>query len=538
MAGYKETPRQKMIAMMYLVLTALLALNVSKEMLDAFVVVNQSVEKTKENFSSKIDQIMVDFKFQYDLQPDKVKKYYDSAKYVQNLSNSLTSYLDSLKYALIDYTDRKIEGMEEARNTPLGEVESKDDFSQPTNFFFVSDASITHNKPSGILKRRINEYRDKMLKVIGEPDSSKRLGLRTEGPYYDADGQKQSWEQHNFYYTILAADVTILNKLHAEVRNAEFDVLNKLYKRIDATDFKFNKIDAKIIPDRSYVLQGEKYKAEVFAAAYDTIQDPEVYVMQGITKWNDSYLSKAQRLSGESGMVDISFNANRVGTHSYAGVIKVKNPLGKEISYPFSGDYIVAPPSLTVAATKMNVFYIGVDNPVSITAPGMADESIRPTITEGCELVPVEADDHNYVVRATKGVTNATVGATALYEGNTMNLGSRDFRVKRVPDPVAEIAGRKEGVIEKNTLLAAGAIIPAMKDFEFELYFTVRSFTMGTILNGDWIPKRAQGNRFTAEMQQIIRDASKGQKFFFESIQAEGPDGTIRTLNSVNLTIN
>ncbi|MDZ7743531.1 MAG: GldM family protein [Bacteroidota bacterium] len=261
-------------------------------------------------------------------------------------------------------------------------------------------------------------------------------------------------------------------------------------------------------------------------------------LLQGVSEWNDSYIDRAQQLTGEKGMVPLSFAANRIGSHSYAGVIKVKNPLGREISYPFNGEYIVAPPSLTVAATKMNVFYIGVDNPVSITAPGMADESIRPVITEGCELVPVEADDHNYIVRATKGITSATVSASANYQGTTMNLGSREFRVKRVPDPVAEIAGKKEGVIEKNTLLAAGAIIPAMKDFEFELYFTVRSFTLGTIINGDWIPKRAQGNRFTAEIQQIIRDANKGQKFFFENIQAEGPDGTIRTLNSVNLTIN
>ncbi len=538
MAGYKETPRQKMIAMMYLVLTALLALNVSKEMLDAFVVVNQSVEKTKQNFADKIDQIMADFKMQYDIQPDKVKNYYDSAKYVRQQTNNLLEYIDSLKYALIDHTDGKIKSIEEARRTPLKDVETKDMYSAPTEFFFGSDATITKNKPAGILKQKINDYRDEMLSVIGEPDTSIRLGLRTEGPYYDADDKEQSWEQHNFYYTILAADVTILNKLYAEVRNAEFDVLSKLYERIDATDFKFTSIAAKVIPERSYVLQGEEYKAAVFAAAYDTVQDPEVYVMQGVTEWKDSYIDRAQQLTGEKGMVPLSFAANRIGSQSYAGVIKVKNPLGREISYPFNGEYIVAPPSLTVAATKMNVFYIGVDNPVSITAPGMADESIRPVITEGCELVSVEADDHNYIVRATKGITSATVSASANYQGTTMNLGSREFRVKRVPDPVAEIAGKKEGVIEKNTLLAAGAIIPAMKDFEFELYFTVRSFTLGTIINGDWIPKRAQGNRFTAEMQQIIRDANKGQKFFFENIQAEGPDGTIRTLNSVNLTIN
>ncbi|MDZ7743533.1 MAG: hypothetical protein U5Q03_17795 [Bacteroidota bacterium] len=144
-----------MIAMMYLVLTALLALNVSKEMLDAFVVVNQSVEKTKQNFADKIDQIMADFKMQYDIQPDKVAKYYDSAKYVRQQTDNLLEYIDSLKYALIDHTDGKIKSIEEARRTPLKEVESKRYVSlRPPSSFLAVMLAITINKPAGILKQK------------------------------------------------------------------------------------------------------------------------------------------------------------------------------------------------------------------------------------------------------------------------------------------------------------------------------------------------------------------------------------------------
>ncbi|MCF8235271.1 MAG: gliding motility protein GldM [Bacteroidales bacterium] len=541
MAGYKETPRQKMIAMMYLVLTALLALNVSKEMLDAFVTVNESVEKTKENFSNKIDGILSDFTFQYSIQPEKVDEYYKGALHVREKSEELINYIDSIKYAVIVHTDRKIPDIDSAKKVPLNKIQAKDRYSEPTNFFFGNDATITHDQPSGQLKKKIIEYRNEMLGILNEPDSSKRLGLRTEGPYYDADGSPVSWEMHNFYYTILAADVTILNKLIAEVQNAEFDVLNALYASIDETDFKFNKIDAKVIADRSYILQGEKYIAEVFAAAYDTILEPEVYLMKGVKEWDDSYMSRAQKLEGEAGMVELSFEGAEVGTHPYAGIIQITNPAtGKDMSYEFSGEYIVAPPSLTVAATKMNVFYIGVDNPVSISAPGIAHENIHANITAGGELNPVEEateDGHNYVVRVGQGMREAVVSATALIGEDSTFLGSRSFRVKRVPDPVAEIAGVKEGTMEKNTLLAAGAIIPEMKDFEFDLYFYVTSFQMGTIINGDWIPKRANSNRFTDEMINIIRDANRGQKFFFENIQADGDDGTKRTLNAINLTI-
>ena len=537
MAGYKETPRQKMIAMMYLVLTALLALNVSKEMLDAFVVVNESVEITKENFTSKIDDTYAQFKKQYQINPNKVEEFWNKAQEVSILSQNMVNYIDSIKYALIIATDARILTVEQAKSTDLVNIKSKDVYTEPTRFFFGRSEDGTTGR-AGELRRKLNEYRTKLLEIIGEPDNSDRLGLYTDGPYYDADGKSQTWEQHNFYYTILAADVTILNKLISEVYNAEFDVINHLYSSVTAQDFKFDVINAKVISKNAYILQGEKYEAEVFVAAYDSKQAPTVKILAGVDSITDRNINKAKPIEGEDGIVKFSLPGNTVGPKQYAGIIEVLNPDGEVLNFHFKGDYIVAPPSLTVAATKMNVFYIGVDNPVSISVPGLADEKIQAHITEGCKLIKApDGEGYNYIVKAEKGVKKAIVSASAIYEGNTMNMGSREFRVKRVPDPVAEIAGQKEGTIERNTLLAANAIIPAMKDFEFELFFTVESFTMATIINGDWIPKTTRGNTFSEEMVNIIRNARSKQKFFFENIQAVGPDGTKRTLGTINLTI-
>ncbi|MBE9492233.1 MAG: gliding motility protein GldM, partial [Bacteroidetes bacterium] len=203
---------------------------------------------------------------------------------------------------------------------------------------------------------------------------------------------------------------------------------------------------------------------------------------------------------------------------------------------PFSHEYIVAPPSLTVAATKMNLFYIGVDNPVSISVPGIAKENIRPSISAGS----ISSDPNsrgNWIVRVPTGTRKAVISASADYQGQMMNMGSAEFRVKKVPDPVAEIAGLVQGSIEKNTLLAASAIIPEMKDFEFDLYFRVVSFKMITIIGGDLVQKNARGNRFTEDMNSIIKNARRKQKFFFQNIQATGPDGTTRSLNPINLEI-
>ena len=538
MAAYKETPRQKMIAMMYLVLTALLALNVSKQMLDAFLVVNESMESTIENFSSKIEDVYTEFNKQYQLNQAKVEPNYLKAQDAKQLTDNLVNYIDSVKYALIIRSEghRRIESVEQAKNTPLKDLKTKDKYTEPTRYFFGRSSDGTRGE-AGKLKRKINAYRERMLEIMDEPVESDRLGLITSGKYYDASGiVKQTWEQHNFYYTILAADITILNKLIGEIQGAQFDVASYLFSDVTAEDFKFDDIAAKVISQNSYILKGQKYEAEILVAAYDTKQTPEVYLLEGVDQITESNKSRAKLTGGDNGSVKLSLDGSREGIRKYAGYVKMTNPNGETNEYPFSGEYVVAPPSLTVAATKMNVFYIGVENPVSISVPGIAAEKIRPNITEGCTL-SADPNSTDWIVTVPRGIRTATITASADIGGKLENMGSRDFRVKRVPDPVAEVAGIKEGAMDRNTLLAANAIIPSMKDFEFDLNFVINSFTMGTIINGDWIPKSTRGNRFTSEMAELIKNSRRGQKFFFENIQAKGPDGTTRTLNAISLTI-
>jgi gliding motility-associated protein GldM len=549
MAGYKETPRQKMIAMMYLVLTALLALNVSKSMLDAFLVVNQSMENTIDVFESKLGDLYGSFDKQYQLQPGKVEDYWSKAQEAKRLSNELKEYIETLKFQVVKKSERtdsletlqkyyvleEFPDPDDSRKTiqlqslNMPSVPTKDKYDESTNYFI-------NQKKAEELRAKIEDYRAAMINLVDTAfRGNVKLGLSTAGPYYDADGQKQNWEMHHFYHTILAASITILNKLKAEVQTTEFDVVSELYSEIDISDFKFDKIEAKIIPTTNYVLQGDKYEAEVLVTAFDTRQTPDVYVLQGADEITISNKDRAQRIAGEEGIVKLSFPASSVGPQKYAGVIEVLSPEGDRIPYQFSGEYVVAPPSLTVAATKMNVFYIGVDNPVSISVPGIADANLRPTISTGS--LSRDATGKDWIVRVPKGENRAVISVDALYQGETRRMGTAEFRVKRVPDPAAEIAGQVEGQIDKNTLLAAKAIIPVMRDFEFELYFRVTGFRMATIIGGDWISKRTNGNQFSEEMIGLIQQSRKGQKFFFENIQAEGPDQTPRSLNPISLEI-
>ncbi|MBM3437456.1 MAG: hypothetical protein FJY07_14715, partial [Bacteroidetes bacterium] len=306
MAGYKETPRQKMIAMMYLVLTALLALNVSREILSAFLVVNESMETTNKQFSDKVDDIYTEFEKQYSINPNKVEEYYNKAKDVKTLSNEMVDYLNSLKANIISLTEGV--PIEVADTMHLEYVQKKDNYDTPTNYFLGTE---TKKGEAENLLAKISDYKAKLLKMVQEKDREGfELGLKTDGSYKNADGKSESWEWHHFYRTILAADITILNKLIAEVYNAEANVVNYLYSSISAEDFKFDEVNAKVIPNSNYVFQGDKYQAEILVAAYDTKQDPEVYVLEGSDTLTDAMVARATQILGKEGVVNLELPAS------------------------------------------------------------------------------------------------------------------------------------------------------------------------------------------------------------------------------------
>jgi gliding motility-associated protein GldM len=535
MAGYKETPRQKMIAMMYLVLTALLALNVSKEMLNAFIVVNESVELTNKNFNQKLKEAYDAFELKYQNNQNKVRPFWEKAKQARAYSKELVDYIDQIKWELIARAEKI--SIDSAKKLKVADLKNKDDYDTPTNYF-MKDSEDGSKGEGKELKRRIDEFKQNMLNLLDPEDRDKiKLGLKTDGVYHDADGMKQNWIQYNFYHTIMAADMAILNKIITEVYNAEFDIVNFLYSDIDAADFKYDKVEAKILPKTNYVFQGDKYEAEVIVAAYDTKQNPEVYIMEGVDSLPESEISRAKKLNGENGMVKIEMSGDQVGVKKFAGLIRVKSGVGDINTYFFHDEYIVAEPSLTVSAKKMNVFYIGVDNPVAISVPGVAEESIKPSISVGTLKRDPESKD--WLVTVPGGKRETVISVKAVIDGKERDMGSKKFRIKKVPSPVALIANTNEGLINRNILVAAGAIIPKMpEDFEFDLNYKIMSFKMTLQRGLDTWSRKSNNARLTEDMVRQIKSANRGQKVWFENIIARGPDNIDRQLAPIILTIN
>ncbi|OFY44061.1 MAG: hypothetical protein A2X18_08040 [Bacteroidetes bacterium GWF2_40_14] len=535
MASKKETPRQKMIGMMYLVLTALLALNVSKDILNAFSVVNDSVLLTNESFEQKRVGVYSDFEKNYSLNQIEVGPFWSKAKEAMQLSAKMVGYIENLRDELISETEQV--PLDSVRKIPLLKLKKRDDYTSPTNFLIGGQEDGSKGRARE-LKNKIIEYRDNMLNLIDQKYRDQiKLGLETEGDFFDATGQKQSWEFHYFYDIPLAADIPILNKFISEVNNAELEVVNSLLYAISADDFKYDRIDAKVLPRSNYLFAGDQYEAEVIVAAYDTSHSPNVYLMRGVDSLPVSRKSEATLISSPDGRINFKFPTNYAGIEKYAGFVSVVNSSGNENTYHFNSEYFVAKPSLTVSATNMNVLYIGVNNPLSISVSGIPGENIYPTIS--CGTLKQNTGKSGWTAMVPVDCKQATIEVSVKMNGNIKRMGSETFRVKKLPDPVPCIASKKDGFISRESLISAGTIIPRMPDdFEFDYSFQIISFKMTMQRGFNVYHYYSQGSKLTEEMVKQIRNTNRGQSIIFEDIVARGPDGSDRILSPLIITIN
>jgi gliding motility-associated protein GldM len=533
MAG-KETPRQRMIGVMYLVLLALLALNVSKEVLDAFAIVNQSVLQTSHTLSQKLKDLHANFDMNYEFNESKVKPFWKKAQKAKKHSKEMVVFIKSLRNELVAKTENL--PLDSVSEIMINELAKKDNSTVPTNFFLGTSQTGSRGK-AALLKERLQEYRDSMF-VLLDPRfiESVKFSLSTDGPYYNADGIEENWETHFFYNTILAADITILNKMVIDVLNAEFDVVNTLHKSIGQGDFKFDKIEAKILPESDIVFVGDDYKAQIIVAAYDSTQSPEVFYMDGVDSLPVSQLNQANKIIDKGGTVTIHLPARSVGPKRFAGFARVKSGVDTIKDYHFHGEYRVAQPSITISATNMNVFYSGVENPVSIAVSGVIKENIFPSIS--CGTIVSKPFGSDWIVNVPPECKNATIQISALINGERKIMGIQKFRVKKLPDPKASISGKTKGSINKEIMVAAASLIAEMPDdFEFTHSFVIKSFTL-TIQRGfKTYNFKSENAELTSQMVEQINRTNRGQRIVFEDIIAVDQFGDLRTLSPLVLNI-
>jgi gliding motility-associated protein GldM len=545
MSGGKETPRQKMIGMMYLVLLAMLAMNVSKSVLDAFIIINEGLEVTNENFSSKNDVIYGQFESARANDPAKVDKYFKNAMKARDLSNELNAHIEELKERIILFTDY---GNDESLVTDdslyqLRWVNGKDNYDAPTSMLLGAEpTSPKEGEWTAMeLKSKINNFKDEMKYLIENEveRNALELGLDTDKEYNEGD-MTVKWEVANFYHLPLAAVITNLTKIQSDVRNTEADIIKLLYKNIDAGDFKFDTLAAKVIPRSTYVIQGDSFIAEVIVAAFSTTQNPRMGLAKqfdpetGNPIFNDYSDLDTNSISIANGTARYAVPANSEGEMSWGGVIQVKDPQGNWKSYNIpKQSYTVAKPALVVSPTAMNVFYRGLENPVEVSVPGVPTEKLEIAISNANK----SGSNGNFMVKPGSGST-CDVSVSAEINGKKQTFGKKEFRVKNVPDPKPYFSGKTGSTtIEMRELLAAPGVIAKMENFEFDLRFEIVSYTISATVKGKVAEQACQGPALTANAKTVIKELKSGQKLYIEKIKAKGPDGTVRDIGNISLTI-
>ena len=277
MSHGKETPRQKMIGMMYLVLMAMLALNVSKDVLDSFVLVDEGLTKTTQNFAQKNNVYYEAFDQAAAENPVKAGPWQNKALEVKQRAEELHQYIQELKIELIKKTDGDDAEAIHGDEVHGSLIEGKDNQDKPAQIMIGADEGGKAND----LKVAIEEYKDHLLGMVSEENESLLASIESSLNTHDheaADGQMHTWQQTHFAHLPLIAVITLMSKMQSDVRNAESETLNYLYSQIDAGSFKFNLIEPVIIPKSNHIIRGNEFEASVFMAAFDTTQEPIVYI--------------------------------------------------------------------------------------------------------------------------------------------------------------------------------------------------------------------------------------------------------------------
>ena len=329
-----------MINLMYIVLTAMLALNVSSDVLNGFTQVEDGLSRSNDNVSQRNEALFARLEAFKEQNPEKGGVWYDKAVEVRRVTDGLYNLIDSLKTAIVIKAD--------------GSDGNPDDILHKDDLEAAGVVMLAPGNSNGRrLRRNVDQYREYVNAIM--TDSVKRAiiskALSTTPQHKKGTIGKSTWEESMFDNMPVVAAVTLLTKLQNDVRYAEGEALSTLLTNVDLGDVRVNQLNAFVIPQSRNVMRGSKYSANIVLAAIDTTQRPLIYV-------------NGKQLANEHGLYELV--TGQTGTFDYKGYLEVPHGDGTVTRHDFSSSYTVIEPTATVSATMMNVLYAGIDNPLSL----------------------------------------------------------------------------------------------------------------------------------------------------------------------------
>ena len=519
-----KQPRQLMINIMYLVLTALLALNVSAEIFNAFKMVNHGLEES----NKALDKSNVDIPQQIvdgSKKKKELEKYGNIAKEPGMISKEFSEYVEKIWMDLVDKAGNKNGTVDDGDYIvshgvkKLKGIKNKD----------VTTRILVNGGVGKQIKDKILETKAKYLNLIDAEDRATFANELTMGIDDESwkTSTKKSWEEYTFRQMPLGAIQPIFTKFINDGKSSENAVLNYLLSKVgtDKTVVldKFTVVSA---PAKSYVIKGEKFETEVFmSASASAASNTGIRIS----------VNGANLPVDQNGVAKWSATAGEVGLKKYNAVVSMTNPVtGETQTFKRDFEYEVGERSCSVSATKMNVFYIGVDNPVSISAAGVPSAQLKVDASgAGISLTPQGGG--NFICKVTQqGECSITLS------GGGLTNTSFKFRAKRIPTPVPALSDKKGGTMPNGTFKAQQGIIPTLEGFDFDAKCQIMGFRCVRVAprQDPEIKLNDAGGRFGGDVNALIQKAKPGDRYIFEDIKARCPgDQAGRDLNDMTFLI-
>ena len=502
-----KEPRQKMINIMYLVLTALLALNVSSEILNAFKTVNRSLENTNFTVNKSTETILKSLKDKTTKEETKERalKWFPKADSVVNISKAIYDYIGSVKSQILTLAGGSV--------------------TDPTQPFKEDNLDI-------VTKLMVKDGGGKKLYAMLENYSKQIKSIDREfdsafsAPFIDLsnppgrDKKTRAWEVAYFHMVPTVAGLTILSKFQNDIKTAENKVVAYCHQKVGEVEVIFDTYTAIVGQNSNYLMPGQDLEIKAGVGAFSKAAAPSISI------------GGANVAIGEEGYALYKTQAGGVGAHSVPVRISFFNQVtGKEDVREVKVDYVVGSANASIALDKMNVLYIGVDNPVTISASGGGDDKVQVAISGGGGSIN-RVGNGKYVVKV--GQQSDDCKVTVSVDGKV--VGVSQFRVRQIPGAQATVGGAISGDnVPAGTFRAQGGVAAWIKDFPFDLKYSVTQFTISTDSDdGDIVEAQCTGNAFSAKAIQIIKDQVKaGKTVYIDNIRVQGEDGQNKKVPSL-----
>ena len=513
-----KEPRQKMINVMYLVLTALLALNVSSEILNAFKTVNRSLHNSNEIIDKKDKSVYEAFE-QMKKKPEtreKAEIWAPKALQVKKFSEDINAYLENLKQKLI------------SASSPVAPTDgSKDSVYNYDNLDAATHLLVEGpigEKNGEELFQKLTEFKKNILNV----DDSIKHQFENElpldlsvPPSLTEKGKTMPWAYSYFHMTPTVAAVTILSKFQNDIKNSESSIIDFCLKKVNAVDLIYDQFQAIASQSSEYLMPGQELKITGGVGAFSSAAKPTVTIDGSTVALN------------ADGVAEYKTTVSSPGSYSKKVNISFKKPDGKVATLEKEIKYTVGSPTgASVSADATKIFYIGLPNPISVSGGTKGDEATTISLDNGSAT---KTGPGKYDVSVTGG-TDCNVTVTV--DGKSTPF---KFRVKPIPDPVAKVGSSKGGKISANNFKSQMGLRAELENFIFEgVKYSITSYTLYATGKGfTENPGAAQnvGAIFGADAKKVIDRCVNGTTVTFDDIKAVGPDGRTRTLPLIGFNL-